>query len=308
MTTAITRTLTALAAGALLLTGCDRSGNDEPTADAPPAPPSTTSTPDPDPDPDADPQTLDGDTAAELYVAWREAVYALPPTEPEALDIEAATDGIALPDSAAADWVTAELQLARDRGVITRGTVHAEAIAPVEIVDDLATVTICSSADARITDTASGDVASDEVVDTTYTRFDVSYRLAGDRWLVEGADRSSERACVPPSVEGAITARWATFEEAWYERDRQGGGEDLGRLAEVVTDDFADTLRELPARDPVLDPDPFTDFEAFAATRATATGHACRSGSRQTIEWMLVDGQWRVDFAGRTGEESTPCP
>ena len=308
MTTAITRTLAALVAGALLLTGCDGSGNDEPTADASPAPPSTTSTPDPDPDPDSDSQTLDGDTAAELYVAWREAVYALPPTEPEALDIEAATDGIVVPDSPAADWVTAELELARDRGVITRGTVHAEAITPVAIVDDLATVTICSSADARITDTTTGDVASDEAVDATYTRFDVSYRRAGDSWLLEGADRSTERACVPPSVEGAITARWAAFEEAWYERDRQGGGDDLGRLTEVVTDDFADTLRELPARDPVPDPDPFTDFEPFVATRTNATGHACRSGGRQTIEWVLVDGQWRVDFAGREGEESTPCP
>ena len=302
MRTGTSRTLGLLVGAALLLTGCDDSGNNEPTDNATPAPP-TTETPEPDPQ-----QTLDSAAAAELYVVWREVVYALPPTEPEALNIEAAADGIVVPDSAAADWVTAELQLASDRGVITRGIVDAEAISPVEIVDDRATVTICSSADARITDMATGDAVSDEAVDTTYTRFDVSYRRAGDSWLVEGADRSSERACLPPSVEGAITARWETFAEAWYERDRQGGGEDLGRLTEVVTDDFADTLRELPARDPVPNPDPFSDFELFTATRTTATGHACRSGGLQTIEWMLADGQWRVDFAGRAGEESTPCP
>jgi hypothetical protein len=301
MRTGTSRTVAVLVGAALLLTGCDGSDNNEPTDNATPAPP-TTGTPEP------DPQTLDGDAAAELYVAWREAVYALPPTEPEAVDLEAAAEKVVVPGSAAANWVTEELRLAGDRGVITRGTVHAEAIAPVQVAGDRATVAICSSTDARITDVATGDPVSDEAIDTTYTRFEADYRRAGDSWLVEGADRSSERACVPPSVEGDITARWETFTEAWYERDRQGGGDDLGRLTEVVTEEFASTLRGLPARDPVPDPDPFTDFELIAATRTTATGHACRSGGLQTIEWMLVDGQWQVDFAGREGEESTPCP
>ena len=307
MRTATARMAGVLLGAALLLAACNGTDNTEPPDNAElPGNGSPTS-----PSNDArepDPQTLDDDKAAELYVAWREAVYALPPIDPEAVDTEAAGAGIVVTGSAAADWVAQELQLARDRGVITRGSVHAEAISPVQVVGDRATVTICSSADALITDVATGDPVSDEPIDNSYTRFDASFRRAGDSWLVEGADRSDERACVPPSVEGSITARWETFAEAWYERDRQGGGEDLGRLTEVVTDDFASTLRGLPARDPVPDPVPFTDFELITATRTTASGHACRSGGLQTIEWMLVDGQWQVDFAGREGEESTPCP
>lgn len=112
---------------------------------------------------------------------------------------------------------------------------------------------------------------------------------------------------MPPSLHEELTQRWELFTEAWYERDRQGGGPELGRLTEVVTDRFADTLRELPARDPVSDPAPYTNFETVTATRTTATGQACRSGGRETVEWMLVDGRWRVDFAGQEGRDPTPC-
>ena len=307
MRTATARMAGVLMGAALLLAACTGTDNTEPPDNTDPPGNASPDSPSNDAQ-EPDPQTLDDDEAADLYVAWREAVYALPAIDPEAVDTEAAGDGIVVTGSEAADWIAQELQLARDRGVITRGSVHAEAISPVQIADDRATVTICSSADVRITDLATGDTVSDEAIDNSYTRFAASFQQAGDSWLVETADRSDERACVPPSVEGTVTAQWETFTEAWYERDRQGGGEDLGRLTEVVTDDFGSTLRGLPARDPVPDPDPFTDFELVAATPTTATGHACRSGGLQTVEWMLVDGQWQVDFAGREGEESPPCP
>nr|MBA2558022.1 hypothetical protein [Chloroflexota bacterium] len=54
-------------------------------------------------------------------------------------------------------------------------------------------------------------------------------------------------------------------------------------------------------------PAPFTDFELVAATRRSASGHACRSDGLETIEWKRVEGQWRVDFAGQVGERTTPC-
>ena len=133
-------------------------------------------------------------------------------------------------------------------------------------------------------------------------------KIAIDRLKREGFATSDDPDCVPPSLEEAVTARWELFTEAWYERDRQGGGEELGHLAELVTDDFADTLRGLPPRDPVPDPAPFTNFELVTATRTSATGQACRSDGLETIEWTLVDGQWRVDFTGQVGEEATPCP
>jgi hypothetical protein len=294
---------------AVLLTACDGGEDVEPPDIASPTPVDTSPTPvrTSAGTPEPAPPTLDDEAAAELYVAWQETVYALPPTEPEAVDVDGAGDGVVVPRSEAAEWVAQELQLARERGVIVRGGVHAEATEPVQIAGDRATAVICASADVRVTDVATGDPVSDDAVDTSYTRVAVTYRRIGDDWLVERADPSDERDCVPASIEEAVGARWEQFTEAWYERDRQGGGEELGRLAQVVTDGFADTLRGLPERDPVPEPAPFTDFELIAVTRTSASGHACRSGSLQTVEWVLVDGQWRVDFAGREGAEATPC-
>ena len=288
-----------LLAAVLVLAACNRADTREPPDNPSPSPAAT--------DP-PEPPALDSDTAADLYVAWRETVYALPPTQPEAVDAEAGGDTIVVPGSAAADWVTQELGLARDRGVIVRGSVHAESLSAPQVTGDRATAAICSSADVRVTDVATGDPVSDDAVDTSYTRFDATYQRMNVAWLVEGVERSDERACVPPSIDGALAARWEQFTEAWYERDRKGGGENLGQLADVVTERFADTLRGLPARDPVPDPSPYTNFETVAATPTTATSHACRAGGLETIEWTSTEGSWRVDFAGQTGQEPTPCP
>lgn len=300
MRTTIARTSAAVLATALLLAACNGADGIEPPDDASPTPARTAA-------PEPDPQALDDDTAAELYITWRETVYALPTTPPEALEAESAGDAIAVPGSEASDWITQELELARHRGVIVRGAVQAEPVSNVETTGDRAKVAICSSADVRITDVATGDPVGDEKVDASYTRFDVAYRLLDDAWLVERAESGDDDDCVPPSIEEAVTARWDVFTEAWYERDRQGGGEKLGQLTEVVTDRFAETLRGLAPRDPVPDPAEFRDFELVAATRRSATAQACRSGALETIEWKLVKGHWRVDFAGQVGQETKPC-
>jgi hypothetical protein len=309
MRTAITCTVGVLLTAALVLTACNGPEDIEPPDSISPAPITTSPTPVSNiaRTPEPDPQTLDDDTAAELYVAWRAIVYGLPPTPPEAVDVDTVADAIVLPGSEASDWITQELQLARDRGVVVRGSIHAEPISAVDAADDRATVAICSSADVRVTDVATGDPVGDETVDPSYTRFDVAYRLVDDTWLVEQADPSDQEDCVPPSLDEAVAARWELFTEAWYERDRQGGGEALGQLTAVVTDRFAETLGGLPSRDPVPDPAAFTDLELVAATRTSATGQACRSGGLEIIEWLLVDGQWQVDFAGQFGQEVTPC-
>jgi hypothetical protein len=300
--TAARRLAGALLVTAMLLAACNgTSGVEPPDGILTPTAPATT------PPPDDQPQALDEETAARLYVAWRQTVYALPTTPPESVDATAG-DGVVVPDSAAAQWVDQELEQARERGVVVRGDVHAEAIPPVEFADDRATATICSSADVRVTDVASGEPVSDDPVDNAYTRFDVIYRRLGEDWLVEQADRLDERGCVPPSIQAAVAAAWDRFTDAWYERDRQGGGEDIGRLTDVITDEFADILRGLPAREPVAEPPPFTQFELSAASPTTATGRACRSGGVETVEWLLVDGRWRVDFAGQVGQETSPCP
>ncbi len=301
MSTTIMRTSAVVLAAVLLLAGCNGADGTEPSPGNPSPPPATTDTPDP------EPQALDEETAAELYVRWRNAVYGLPPTPPKAVDIESAGDAVAVPGSEASDWVAQELELARDRGVIVRGAVNAEPVSTVTTTGASATVAICSSADVRITDVATGDPVGDEKVDDAYTRFDVAYRRIDGGWLVDRAESGEESDCVPPSIEDAVSARWGVFAEAWYERDRQGGGEKLGWLTEVVTDRFAKTLRGLAPRDPVPDPAPFTDFELVAATRRSATAQACRSGGLETIEWNLVKGQWRVDFAGQLDQEPTPC-
>ena len=292
---------------ALLLAACSRADDVEPPANAAPPRVVTSSPESVTRSPESDPADLDDQRATELYVAWREAVYGLPPTPPEVVDVDGAGASIVVPGSEASDWLTQELELARERGVMVRGGVNAEPVSTVEVTRDRATVAICSSADVRITDVATGEPAGDVAVDSSYNRFDVTYRRIDDDWLIERGDPSDDRDCVPPSIEEAVTARWEHFTEAWYQRDRRGGGEELGQLTAVVTDRFAEALSGLPARGRVPDPAPFTDFELLAATRTSATGHACRSGRLQTVEWMLVNGQWRVDFAGRIGEP-TQCP
>jgi hypothetical protein len=298
-----TRAAGGLLVVAVLLAAC--TGTTDPQ---PPPSDSRATTPASRPSPDPAPPTLDEQAATALYLAYRQTVYALAPVPPDRVDVAGAGDAIVVADSQAAEWITEELELARQRGVVVRGDVHAEAIPPVDVADQRATVTICSSAELRITDVATGEPASDEVGDSTYTRFDVTYRRIGQHWLIERAERGDDRDCVPPTIHTAITTRWEQFTEAWYERDRRGGGDDLGQLPAVITDAFADVLRELPPREPVAEPAPFTDFTVTAATRTEATGRACRSGGLETIEWLLLDGQWRVDFAGRVGPERIPCP
>ncbi|HZW43718.1 MAG TPA: hypothetical protein VFF32_04920 [Dermatophilaceae bacterium] len=305
---AITRRAGVVMVAVLLVTACNAADDIEPSSNPSPTP-AATQIPEPDAKaPEPDPEFLDEDIAAGLYIAWRETVYGLPSTKPEAVDVEAAADTLAVPDSQASDWVTRELELARDRGVIVRGGVHAEPISAVQVTGGRATVPICSSADVRVTDVVTGEPVGEEPVDASYTRFDVTFRRVDDDWLVERADPGDKRDCLPPSIERTVLDRWELFTAAWYERDRLGGGEELGPLTDVVTDRFADVLRGLPPRDPVPAPAPFTDFELATATRTTATGHACRSGGLETIDWVLADGQWRVDFAGQAGEELTPCP
>ncbi|HVL52747.1 MAG TPA: hypothetical protein VM344_00635 [Vitreimonas sp.] len=287
-------------AAPLLLVACNGADGIEPSSTPSPTPVETGS-----PTPDA--QSLDDQTAAQLYVTWRKTVYALPPTRPRAVDVDSAGDGIAVPGSEASDWIRQELELALERGVIVRGDVDAEPLSRVTTTGEAATVPICSSAQVRITDVATGDPVGDEKADESYTRFDVTYRRVEQEWLVERAESEDENDCVPPSIEEAVAARWDVFTEAWYERDRQGGGEELGRLTEVVTDRFAQTLRGLAPREPVTDPAEFTNFELVSATRRSVTAQACRSGGLETIEWKLVKGQWRVDFAGQVGQETKPC-
>ena len=306
MRPATIRTAVALLATVAVLAACNGTEDIKPPAAASPAPPSAAP---PSTTPlGAEPEPLDGDAAVGLYVAWRETVYALPPTEPEAVDVEVAGDGIVVPDSDASAWVVEELELASKRGVIVRGTVRAETIQPVQVVGERATASMCSSADVRPSDLVTGEPVGRESGDRSYTRFDAHFRLIGDDWLVEGAERSDDQDCVPPSIEQALATRWEQFVEGWYERDRRGGGKELGALTEVVTDRFAQSLSELPARGPVPDPPPFTQFETTTATRSTATGHACRSGGLETVEWVLFDGQWRVDFVGQAGPDPEPCP
>lgn len=297
----ILRTVGAALGAVLLLAACNGATNAEPPANPDPTPTRTAA-------PEPDLQTFEDEAATELYVAWRDVVYGLPPTPPEAVDVDTAGEALVVPGSQAADWLTQELELARERGVIVRGDVHAEPVSTVEVTDDRGIVAICSSAEVQFTHVATGEPVTDEAVDDSYTRYDVVYRRVDADWLVERGEPSDNTDCVPPSIEEAVRARWDLFTEAWYERDRQGGGEELGQLTELVTDDFADSLRGLDSRDPVPDPAPFTDFELVTATRTSAAGHACRSGSLQTVQWVLVDGQWRVDFAGREGSEATPCP
>lgn len=313
MNTTTMRTAGVALIAALLLFACDGADGIDPPDTVDPTQPDTHSptgspTGSPTSSPEPDLQAFDSDTAAQLYVSWRNAVYGLPATSPEAIDVEAAGAAIVVPGSEAAEWLRQELELARERGVVVRGGIHAEPNSPLELTEDRATVAMCSSSDVRPTDVATGDPVADEAVDTSYAQFDVVFQRIDDVWLVEQADPSDERDCVPPSIDEAVTARWELFTEAWYERDRRGGGEELDQLTEVVTDDFADVLRDLPPRDPVPDPDPFTDFGLLVATRTSATGQACRSGGLETIEWVVVEEQWRVDFVGQAGEEAPPCP
>jgi hypothetical protein len=125
--------------------------------------------------------------------------------------------------------------------------------------------------------------------------------VGGGWWLLFGGPEG-------PTREELAEAAVAAYAEAWLDLERRGGGPEIGALAEVVTDRFARSLRGFAPHDPVADPPPFTDFDVTKADRTTVTGRACRSNQLQEVEWVLVDGQWRIDFVGQIGQEPTPCP
>lgn len=139
MTTARTRTLTALAA-ALVLTACSGTDSIDPSGDVAPTQSTVEASIKP------DPVELDQQTAVALVVARFEAVYGLPPTPPDRLDLEAAGEGIVAPGSREAERISGVLTQARDLGVIDRGDVRAEALTvPTTTGAGQARVTVCMS-------------------------------------------------------------------------------------------------------------------------------------------------------------------
>lgn len=302
MTAATTRVLAALLATAIVLTACTGTEDPDPTDDATPAPSNGDEANEP------DPVELDAETAAELVVARFEAVYGLPPTPADELDIDAAGEGTVARGSREAERIASVLNQARERGVIDRGDVRAEALsAPSTTGSDRARATLCMSQDVRTTHLDSGEeVPEAPTPPDDWLRVEADFERADDEWLVSEITAASPAECVPPSIENAVTESWETFTAAWREWERTGG--DVDQLVDLVTEDHAELLRSFPRFDPVDDPAPQTDLQLRRATRTSVEGDWCRLGKLEEGVWQLVDGTWLVSDAGQFGTEPKEDP
>jgi hypothetical protein len=307
MTKPTARTLAALVATALLISACNRADNNDPADDAAP-PPSNDDAVNDDAANEPAPAGLDEDTAADLLVARFEAVYGLPPTPADQLDIDAAGEGIVAPDSREAERIAGVLTQARERGVIDRGDVRAESLeAPTTTGGDQANATLCMSQDVRTTHLDTGEeVAEAPAPPDDWLRVEADYVQVDGQWLISETTAASPAECVPPSIEDAVTESWETFTAAWREWERTGG--DADELVDLVTEDHAAILRSLPSFDPVDDPAPQTDLELHRATRSMVEGDWCRLGKLEEGIWQLVDGAWLVSDAGQFGTEPKEDP
>lgn len=290
-----------LLSAALLLTACDGA---EPTPDptGPPTSPSPTT-------PSASTVDLDAGTAEQLVIARYDAVHGLPPTPPGEVDADSAGEGVVAPDSTEAERVAGALNQAIEFGVLDRGDVLVEALEPpVPIGDDAASASLCMSQHLRTTDLETGEETGTAAPPDDWLRVQATFERADDGWLVAEITAADPAQCIPPSIEAETRQAWDVFAAARVEHESRGGGEDIGELASVVTDRFAETLRGIGPFDPPAEPPPgYTDFELTEATRSGAEGRACRDGELETVEWELVSGRWLIDFAGQAGEEASPC-
>jgi hypothetical protein len=202
------------------------------------------------------------------------------------------------------------IRRAIELGVLDRGDVLAEALAPPQSSgDDDATATLCMSQDISTTDLETGEDAGAPAPPDDWLRIRADYQQVAGRWLIAEITAVEPTDCVPPSIAAATAQAWEIFTTARLDHERRGGGPDIGRMEEVVTERFAQTLQGIgPFDPPDVEPPAYTSFEITEATRTTALGEACRDGELEVVEWELVDGQWRIDFAGQVGEEVTPCP
>ena len=302
MAAATTRALAAFLATALLLTACTGTENTDPTDDATPTPSNGNEANEP------DPVELDAETAAALLVARFEAVYGLPPTPADELDIDAAGEGIVAPGSREAERIAGVLNQARERGVIDRGDVRAEVLsAPTTTGGDQARASLCMSQDVRTTHVDTGEeVAEAPAPPDDWLRVEADYVRADDEWLVSEITAASPAECVPPSIENAVTESWEAFTAAWREWERTGG--DVDELVDLVTEDHAAILRSFSRFDPVDDPAPQTDLQLHRATRTSVEGDWCRLGKLEEGIWQFVDGAWLVSDAGQFGTEPKEDP
>jgi hypothetical protein len=307
MTPATTRTLAALAAAALLISACNDTDNNDPADDATP-PPSNDDAANDDAVNEPDPVGLDEDIAASLLVARFEAVYGLPPTPADQLDIDAAGEGIVAPDSLEAERLAGVLTQARERGVIDRGDVRAEALeAPATTGDDEARATLCMSQDVRTTQLDTGEEVSEAPAPPdVWLRVEANYVQLDGQWLISETAAATPAECVPTSIEDAVTESWETFTAAWREWERTGG--DADELVDLVTEDHAAILQSLPSFNPVDDPAPQTDLVLHRATRSRVEADWCRLGKLEEGIWQLVDGVWLVSDAGQFGTEPKEDP
>lgn len=301
MTAATTRTLVALAVTVLLVSACTGTDNADPTNEATPSPSNGSDAN------DADTMELDEEAAAALLVARFEAVYGLPPTPADQLDTDGVGEGAVAPDSREAERIAGVLAQARERGVIDRGDVRAEALAAPTTTGDEARATLCMSQDVRTTQLDTGEEVDEAPTPPDdWLGVEADYVRVDDQWLISEITAASPPECVPPSIESGVTESWEAFTGAWREWERTGG--DVEELVDLVTEEHAATLRELEGFEPVDDPAPQSDLRLYRATRTQVEGDWCRLGKLEEGIWQLVDDEWLVSDAGQFGTEPKEDP
>lgn len=296
MRRAATAPVALLLSTALLLSACDSSEPiPDPTAEPTSSAPSTSS-----------PSTvaLDAATAEQLVIARYDAVHGLPPTPPGEVEFDSAGEGVVAPGSTEAERVAGALSQAVELGVLDRGDVLVEALEPpVSAGDDGATASMCMSQDLRTTDLETGEETGTAAPPDDWRRIQADFDRIAGAWLVTQITAAEPVECVPPSIETELSRRWEAFTDAWLEWGLNGGDVPSDVL-ERATDEYAEILRDVGSIEPDESQPEFSGFGVSAASRTTATGHACFLERAQTVEWRLIEGQWLINIVR---QEEAPC-
>ena len=331
------RHLAALTIVALLASACaaDADTDADPEPEATPAPGDDSaagSEPDDEPAP---PPPLDAATAGDRYVRWQQQTLALPPTDPDDLEVEGIGAGIVVPGSPAAGDLADRLGEAAESGVLHRGDVVAEAV-EVRHDDEVTEAVLCVSLDAVETALATGEPTGErDPRGAVYHLVEVTYQAVDDDWLVASVS-ALEGGCVPDAVVGAVTSNWEDYIDALVEWLRRGAPtDDLGAIADLATDDHQQALRSIPGLDDdarheredlnhglevlggaptavdtewCFDPDRNPEAGRYDAD-GTFTPMSDEAGRRyEWAQWHLVDGHWRLAHQRSIGPDDPQAP
>lgn len=312
------RTAAVLAAGALIVAGCN-GNNGDPPLDGP-TDETTDSTADDGTDGDTEPQgpgALTSQVAVDAADQFYTAIYGIPEGDPAELDLDAQLAGAVEPGSQA-DELARELIGGRlDQDTLSRGTVDVEALA---VAGDSAELCASQQLQVQHWDGTPVDPAREAETSTPF-RVDATYAVVDGNWIVTGIDELTEELevrdengeptgamqevpvrCLMPSLEAELQALFRDQQVAWEAWARSGWDpavyEETG-MADMVGDPIASIYEEReqvePPGDDVIVATVEEELTVQNSTPTEVRAVGCNTvGTPVGVVFWDVEGTWII--------------